>query len=701
MALVYYRASFLFQNPENRAHTPTSPWLLVFAGELILSFIWLLGQAYRWRPVTRTLFPERLPEDKHLPAIDVFICTADPKREPTFGVMNTVISAMALDYPPERLHVYVSDDGGSSLTLYGMKEAWAFARSWLPFCRTHGIKTRCPEAYFSSAENDEGADLRGTEFFEERKKIKKEFELFRERVMRATENGGIGDKSISGDHPSIIEVIGAEEAEMPILVYVSREKRPSHPHHFKAGALNVLLRVSSMISNSPYILVLDCDMYCNDPASVRQAMCCHLDPILSPSLAFVQFPQRFHNISSNDIYDSQMRSAFSTLWEGMDGLDGPVLSGTGFYMKRVALYGTSIQDTSLTELRQTFGYSDEFIKSLSPKYLPNISNGGDSVSVILKEARLLASCQFENQTKWGEEVGVLYHSVSEDVVTGYTLHCKGWTSVFCVPSRPQFVGSSVTNLNDLLVQGTRWSSGLVDVGISKFCPFIYGPLKTSFLENICYSELSFFPFYFLPVWCFGTIPQLCLFHGVPLYPEVSNSFFGVFPFIFLSACSKHLLEVILAGGSIQTWSNEQRIWMIKSVTSHLYGSLDAIMKRISMRKASFLPTNKVVDSDHVKLYQMGKFDFRISTTVLASMVTLVVLNMVAFMAGLARAIVFGNWEKMLIQVLLSLYILIMSYPVIEGMILRKDKGRIPYSVTLLSIVFAMVFLTLGSVVLLY
>ncbi|CBI23575.3 unnamed protein product, partial [Vitis vinifera] len=377
---------------------------------------------------------------------------------------------------------------------------------------------------------------------------------------------------------------------MPILVYVSREKRPSHPHHFKAGALNVLLRVSSMISNSPYILVLDCDMYCNDPASVRQAMCCHLDPILSPSLAFVQFPQRFHNISSNDIYDSQMRSAFSTLWEGMDGLDGPVLSGTGFYMKRVALYGTSIQDTSLTELRQTFGYSDEFIKSLSPKYLPNISNGGDSVSVILKEARLLASCQFENQTKWGEEqVGVLYHSVSEDVVTGYTLHCKGWTSVFCVPSRPQFVGSSVTNLNDLLVQGTRWSSGLVDVGISKFCPFIYGPLKTSFLENICYSELSFFPFYFLPVWCFGTIPQLCLFHGVPLYPEVSNSFFGVFPFIFLSACSKHLLEVILAGGSIQTWSNEQRIWMIKSVTSHLYGSLDAIMKRIRYQLQYLLP----------------------------------------------------------------------------------------------------------------
>lgn len=39
---------------------------------------------------------------------------------------------------------------------------------------------------------------------------------------------------------------------MPRLVYVSREKRPSHPHHFKAGALNVLvipiiLRYASLI----------------------------------------------------------------------------------------------------------------------------------------------------------------------------------------------------------------------------------------------------------------------------------------------------------------------------------------------------------------------------------------------------------------------------------------------------------------------
>lgn len=85
------------------------------------------------------------------------------------------------------------------------------------------------------------------------------------------------------------------------------------PIHMKSN-LSVVhlfqLRVSSILSNSSYILILDCDMYCNDSTSARQAMCFHLDPKISPSLAFVQFPQKFHNISKTDIYDSQLRITF-------------------------------------------------------------------------------------------------------------------------------------------------------------------------------------------------------------------------------------------------------------------------------------------------------------------------------------------------------------------------------------------------------
>lgn len=70
------------------------------------------------------------------------------------------------------------------------------------------------------------------------------------------------------------------------------------------------LRVSAVISNSPYILVLDCDMYCNDPMSARQAMCFHLDPNLSPKLGFVQYPQKFYNLCEKDIYDGELRYAW-------------------------------------------------------------------------------------------------------------------------------------------------------------------------------------------------------------------------------------------------------------------------------------------------------------------------------------------------------------------------------------------------------
>ncbi|KAG4210275.1 hypothetical protein ERO13_A02G036001v2 [Gossypium hirsutum] len=652
--LIYYRTSFLFHQP-----TPIIiPWLLLFTSELILSFIWFLGRAYIWRPVYRTVFPERLPNDDKLPAIDVFICTTGPDKEPTIGVMNTLLSAMALDYPPDKLHVYLSDDGGYAITLHAMRESWSFARWWLPFCRRFGIKTRCPEAYFSRTENRDSDSENPHNFMVEREKIKEQYVLFKERVRRAGEESKFKDKGVytASDHPSCIE--------MPLLVYVSREKRTSQFHHFKAGAVN--LRVSAMLSNSPYILMLDCDMYCNDPTSARQAMCFHLDPEMSPSLAFVQFPQAFRDIRENDIYDSEVRSAYTILWPGLDGLKGPVLSGTNFYIKREALCCHSIRkDIDLRELKDSFGPSNEFINSLRQDYKkPNLNDNGEASNVLLEEAKVLASCSYEDHTKWGKEVGFLYDSVAEDFLTGFVMQCKGWISAYVAPSsssRPQFLGTSTTNLNDLLTQGIRWGSGLVDVALSRFSPLFYGSSRTSFLHSMGYAELSLFPLlYCLPLWCFATIPPLYLLNGIPLYPEVSDPYF---------------------------------------ITCHLYGSLDAILKKFDLRKASFLTTNKVADDEQFKLYREGKFDFRASTIFVAPLVTVMLVNLASIVGGVYRIMFMGaDWRKMFGQVLLSFYIIVMNYVVIEGMVLRKDKGRIPLYVNVLSIVFSLIFLSLGSII---
>ncbi|XP_024193737.1 cellulose synthase-like protein G2 isoform X1 [Rosa chinensis] len=704
--LLYYRASFFFRDTK----TPILPSLIVFAAELVSSFEWLLSQAYRWRPVSRTVFPERLPEDDELPAVDVFICTADPDKEPPVEVMNTVISAMTLDYPPEKLHVYLSDDAGAAVTLNAMREAWTFAKWWIPFCKRYKIKCRSPKAYFSVAEDEnEDDDLGGADFIKERQIVQEKYEVFTERVREYARHGDTGNGK-HGDHSAVIEVIqesssdhAFEENEaknMPLLVYVSREKRPSHAHHFKAGALNVLhnlqLRVSGVISNSPFILGLDCDMYCNDPSSARQAMCFHLDPKLSPTLALVQFPQKFHNISKNDIYDSQLRELFSVLWQGLDGLQGPCLSGTGYYIKRLSLYGKFLKEDheDLMELRQYAGPSSEFIKSLLGNHNPNMKMPR------LAETQQLASCTYEDGTKWGGEAGFLYASVVEDYFTGFaSLHCKGWNSVYCNPPRPQFLGSGTTNLNDALVQRTRWSSGLVDVAISRYCPLIYGLSKMSFLESMCYAWLAIYPICrFFSLWCFATIPQLCLIKGISLYPEVSSSYFWIFSLVFLLSVLRHLHEVLTTEASLQHWIYEQRIWMMKAVTSHLYGSLDAFMKKFGLREASFFPTNKVDDVEQLQRHIAGVFDFRTSALFLVPLASLVILNMASFCVGISRVIFQGELEKLFIQVFIPFYAVVVNYPIIEGMLIRKDSGRIPPSVTLLSATASIIFCVLGSII---
>ncbi|KAK6161371.1 hypothetical protein DH2020_004752 [Rehmannia glutinosa] len=518
LCLFYYRITTLSQIIKT-SEIPILPYLLVFVAEIIFTFQWILDQAYRWRPVTRTVYPERLPEaDDKFPPIDVFICTADPSKEPSLGVMNTVISAMALDYPPHKISVYLSDDGGSHVTLHAIREAWKFSKCWLPFCRKFQLKTRCPEAYFSAAEESAHEKfISSNEFIAE----KKEIEVI---------NDG--------------DTLDSSQQEMPVLVYVAREKRPSHPHHFKAGAINALIRVSALVSNAPYILVLDCDHYCNDPTSARQAMCFYLDPEISPKLAFVQFPQKFHNISEHDLYDSQLRYYWRK-WFGLDGLGGPSIAGCNLYLKR----------RHSTELR------------------------------ILKM--------------------FMHHT----------------------------------------------------------------------------SNLS-----------------------TPRHSSVSQGFrsiFVVFAFIFIASQLKHVQEVVSFGDSIRTALYELRVLMMKSASCYLYATLGAFLDKLGLHEAHFTLTNKVVDDEQARRYQKGIYDFQGSPMLIAPICSLYILNVASFVLGIARIIQSHNANELFVQAFIPLFGIIVNYHVFEGMVLRKDKGRVSPSVSLLSVAIAAFTLFFGSLILIY
>lgn len=81
-------------------------------------------------------------------AVDIFVSTVDPLKEPPIVTANTVLSILAVDYPVDKVSCYVSDDGASMLTFDALAETSEFARKWVPFVKKYDIEPRAPEWYF-------------------------------------------------------------------------------------------------------------------------------------------------------------------------------------------------------------------------------------------------------------------------------------------------------------------------------------------------------------------------------------------------------------------------------------------------------------------------------------------------------------------------------------------------------------------------
>jgi cellulose synthase A len=92
---------------------------------------------------------EKEGKQSELAAIDIFVSTVDPMKEPPLITANTVLSILAVDYPVDKVSCYVSDDGAAMLTFDALTETCLFARKWVPFCKKYKIEPRAPEWYFA------------------------------------------------------------------------------------------------------------------------------------------------------------------------------------------------------------------------------------------------------------------------------------------------------------------------------------------------------------------------------------------------------------------------------------------------------------------------------------------------------------------------------------------------------------------------
>ncbi|RVW91736.1 Cellulose synthase-like protein G3 [Vitis vinifera] len=666
-------------------HSTSIVSLLLLLADAVLAFMWVTSLAFRMCPTERQVFIEHLEhyaKESEYPALDVFICTADPYKEPPIDVVNTALSVMAYDYPIEKLSVYVSDDGGSQLTLFAFMEAARFATHWLPYCKINKIVERCPEGYFAS----------NPSWFPETDQIKSMYERMRDRVENVVKRGSISndyipdqreieafsrwtDEFTPQNHPPVIQVLlerGKDKDitghDMPNLVYISREKRMDSPHHLKAGALNVLLRVSATMTNAPVILTLDGDMYSNDPQTPLRVLCYLLDPSMDPKLGYVQFPQIFHGINKSDIYDGELRHVYQVQLSGMDGLAGPQLVGTGGFFRRKIFFGGPSETPEMNQDQLTS-------KSIRSKE-------------VLAMAHHVAGCNFENQTKWGTKMGFRYGSLVEDLHTSYQLQCEGWKSINCKPKRPAFLGNSPLNLHDSLNQTTRWSVGLLEVVFCKHNPIIYGVRFINLLSGLGFAYYAFWPFWSVPLTIYAFLPQLALLNSTSIFPKVSDPWFFVNVFLFLGAYGQDYLEFILSGGTTLRWWNNQRMWMMRGLSSFPFGWIEYFLKSMGISTFGFNVTSKVVQEEQSKRYKEGIFDFGVASPLFLPLTTAAIINLASFLKGIALVFKQGGLEDLLLQMLLAGFGIVNCWPIYEAMVLRTDEGKLPVKITLISIVLA-------------
>ncbi|XP_017423272.1 cellulose synthase-like protein H1 isoform X2 [Vigna angularis] len=711
--LILFLLLLLLNNRVFSSHNFTFPWLLAFICESWFTFTWIVILNTKWSPAVTITHPDRLLQRvQELPPVDLFVTTADPVLESPIITVNTVLSLLALDYPANKLACYVSDDGCSPLTFYALLEASKFAKFWVPFCKKHNVQVRAPFRYFSDVTINNNED--SLEFKQEWLQVKEMYDNLSRTIEEVTHKTtpfqldgefAIFSNTEQRNHPSIVKVI-LENKEglfdgLPHLIYVSREKRPQYHHNYKAGAMNVLTRVSGLMSNAPFMLNVDCDMVVNNPKIVLHALCIFMDSQKGKDVAFVQCFQQFYDGIKDDPFGNQWVAAFEYIIRGMAGLQGPFYGGTNTFHRRNTIYGLYPHEIE-TEIKgkleediliQQFGSSKEFINSAAHASGGSVYSANDiTPSNFIEAATQVANCDYECGTFWGKKLGWLYGSISEDVPTGLNIQRKGWRSECCTPDPIAFQGCAPRGLLSTVIQQKRWGSGLTVVFFGKHSPLVcmlFG--KVQFRAGLSYFWLTNWGLRGAFLVCYVALIAYCMIANTSIFPQGLVLWIAISVFVIYNIHT--LSEYLTIGLSITHWWNNQRMCVMRTTTAWFIGFLSAMLKLSRISDTVFEITEKEhtasgADGNNA---DAGRFTFDESPVfVVGSTILLVHLTAMLIMFLGLQPTPIGNGCGVG-ELICSTYLVVCYWPYLKGLFIRGKYG-IPLSTICMSSVFALVFL---------
>ncbi|KAK2370181.1 cellulose synthase protein H1 [Trifolium repens] len=695
-------------------NTFTLPWFLAFLCESWFTYTWIVLLNTKWSPAITKTHPNRLLQRvPELPRVDLFVTTADHVLEPPIITVNTVLSLLALDYPANKLACYVSDDGCSVFTFYGLLEASKFAKFWVPFCKKYNIQVRAPFRYFSEVTKSEDSP----EFKQEWLQMKDMYDNLSQKIEDMTRNPisfqfegefEVFLNTEKRNHPSIVKVILENKDDLsdglPHLIYVSREKRPKYDHNYKAGAMNVLTRVSGLMTNAPFMLNVDCDMVVNNPKIVQHALCILMDSNSGKDVAFVQCFQQFYDGIKDDPFGNQWVAAFEYIIRGMGGLQGPFYGGTNTFHRRNAIYGLYPDELQygrkgkLAEkiLTQQFGSSKEFVKSATHAMEGSDYSTNDiSPSNFIEEAIRISDCGYEYGTDWGKKMGWLYGSISEDVPTGLNMQKKGWRSECCTPDQTAFMGCAPGGFLTTMIQQKRWSSGLTVVFFSKHSPvmgILFG--KIQFRAGLSYCWLTNWGLRSVFEVSYAALVAYCIITNTSIFPKGLGLWIPLTLYVIYAI---HTLQEYLSKGlSLRCWWNNQRMITIRSTSVWFIGFLSAMVKLLGISDTVFEVTQKENptsagaaagddDADAGRFTFDESPNFVIGTTILLVQLTALVVKILGVQLEAQSGNGCGIGELMC-----SVYLVVCYWPFLKGLFARGKYG-IPLSTIFKSALLAFIF----------
>ena len=161
-----------------------------------------------------------------------------------------------------------------------------------------------------------------------------------------------------------------------------------------------------------------------------------------------------------------------------------------------------------------------------------------------------------------------------------------------------------------------------------------------------------------------------------------------FGYSIIAKYTYSLLEFLCSGGTILEWWNEQRMWLYKRTSSYLFAFIDTVLKILGLSNMKFVITTKVTDEDVSQRYDKGIMEFGVSSPMFTILTWLSLMNLIGFVAMLIKLMSVEDGEKrrMLeklgLQILLCGALILINFPLYEAIFLRKDKGKMPSSVTM-------------------